>query len=556
LGFSRSYIGLFLCLILAGGTALTAHESTASATVTRKILDQKPRLIVVVVGDQLRSDYLTRHRSRLLPAKDKKGRVGGFRYLTDLGSYYPIAHYKVARALTGPGHATLATGAYAYRHGIVANWFFNPVTQRSNYSTGDPKHRPINASPWSAKRGTSPSKLRGPTLGDSLKNSGSPSKVVSVAMKDRAAILMGGFRADTAIWFDYKVFRWVSSTYYYPNGKLPGWLTQVNRKIGAMKGKTLSWDTQGKGSGKSDVGPKAGFRKTFRVGTPASLESPLGHSLTVDAALAATDAHKLGQDEHPDILWVSFSVLDYLGHELGPNRREMEELFLAMDAALSRLFNSLAARVPGGLADISIILTGDHGITPAPSYLKARKVPTGHIDKKATAAQLENHLSQVYGPVSPMKWVSYTGKGGYHLNRRVLARLKLPLEHVASQASRYLEVVPGVAHVFNIGDYYAKRFPPGLPGQQIKNSFFPGRSPDVMFITRPYFTTTRDPIGHLSGYHYDTSVPLIFKGRHIRAAVHAQHAEITDIAPTLAFLLGIVPPALSEGRVLQEIFLP
>ena len=227
---------------------------------------------------------------------------------------------------------------------------------------------------------------------------------------------------------------------------------------------------------------------------------------------------------------------------------------MAIDAALSRLFNGLKTRLPGGLAHTAFVLTGDHGIPPDPGYLHAHRIPTGYIDYKALEQVMERHLAHRFGPVSPLRWIAHNHRLGFSLNGSVLTRRRVKLTTVLAAMTKKLLSTPEIAHVFTIEDADKRRYPPGKWGRQTRNSYYRARSPDLLLIPAPFILPKGDRITHVSGYNYDTTVPLAFKGRFFRRAVHARKPEITSIAPTLALLLGIVPPALSEGKLLHEAF--
>jgi hypothetical protein len=188
---------------------------------------KRPKLVLVLVIDQFRADYLTRFESRFLPA-EKGGTVGGFQYLMSKGAYFPFGQYDLLQNMTGPGHATILTGAYPYLSGISLNYWFDSTKNEKVYCAQDDGSKTIEVVPPSANVGTSPKNLLGTTVGDELKNAGFPSRVFSVALKDRAAIFMGGHRADAAFWFDSGLYQWASSQFYFPKGKLPDWIKHSN----------------------------------------------------------------------------------------------------------------------------------------------------------------------------------------------------------------------------------------------------------------------------------------------------------------------------------------
>jgi predicted AlkP superfamily pyrophosphatase or phosphodiesterase len=538
---------LALCVLLLWSSAAAAQRGP----ITSRVLSDPPRLIVIVVIDQFRADFLSRFKGRFLPAQLPNGKVGGFSYLMKRGAYFPHAEYKVLQAMTAPGHATIATGAYAYRHGVPLNSWFSHAKGAREYCVQSDAYSLIgtkggSGGPYS---GTAPVALVGTTLGDALKNSGRQSRVVTVAIKNRAAILMGGYRADMAIWLEEKSFQWVTSSFYAKDGKLPAWVSGQNAAIQKLLGSEYVWTAKGKGSGLSDDGP-AQFTRRFKVGSFDTIRSPLSAEMTIDAALAALKHYKLGSGKHSDLLAVSLSGHDFLGHQIGPNRREMEEMTVAEDRAISRLLNAL------DLKTTVVAFTGDHGIPPAPSYLKSRGVPAQHMNHKGIAKKLNQHLNRRFGKSAGGPWIQYATNFNFYLNHKTIAAKSLSRGAVESEVKAQLLALPGILYALTADEHARGVLPPGLFGIQAANSYFPGRSGDVVAIPRPFHIKAgTSKASHLSGYTYDRTVPLIIAGPHIRAGVYASPAEIIDLAPTLSFMLGVVAPSLSEGRVLDEIFI-
>ena len=539
---------------------------------TADLLTHKPKLVVVIVIDQFRADYLTRFAPRFLSAKKGHGQVGGFKYLTSTGAYFPFAEYDILQSMTGPGHATILTGSYPYQNGIALNDWYDRDLNRKIYCAEDIQSPLVTstASPSSAATGMSPRNLIGTTVGDELKNAGYPSRVVSLALKDRAAIMMGGHRADLAMWFDPKAKQWISSRYYLPDGKLPSWITDLNVAVKKLPPAAAVGIIAAPGTGLSLKDPMASDNYYIKAlgGKDHALDSAAqGAELTVQAAEGALAAYRLGQGEATDILALSFSSHDYLGHGLGPNSREMEELTVQEDRAISRLLNSIQKSVPGGLKQTLIILTGDHGIPPNPDWLKSQRIDAGFLDEKALTQSLNEHLEKKFGHVDG-GWISFTADLNFFFNSAAIAAKKpdrLALENEAravlleaTHATRSAATPAtasasgGVAHIFTATDVRERKLPAGMHERQILHTFFAGRSGDVIIIPKPFYMSAGATVTHMTGYSYDRLVPLVMAGPHIRAGLYATPAHVVDIAPTLSFLLGTLPHALSEGRVLSE----
>ena len=531
----------------------------------KKSFNARPRLILSLVIDQFRADTLPRFKERLLPARQANGSPGGLRYLMEMGAYFPYARYEILQSMTGPGHATILTGSYPYQNGIAANDWYDDIKRDRTYCTEDPEFTTIGAEIQKAHSGTSPRNLVGTTVGDELKNSGfTQSKVITVALKDRAAILLGGHRADGAFWMDKSGKRWVSSTFYFPDGRLPNWVNGVNNEIAKTAGSAFTWKAAGPGNGLSLGDPMAlkdewnqrigaTFPHELKKASPEALSSPWGVDATLELALAAIREEKLGADKNPDILAVSFSTHDYIAHSFGPNSRETEEITLAEDRAIARLLAAVDKLVPGGLAEVTVTLTADHGGPHNPDWLSKNRINAGRIDEAALLSRLEERLRKEFGkPQGAENWIGYGVDFAWTLD-------PLPIQKSGKSAQRFEEALrdellkePGAAHVFTASDVRENRLPPGMHEQQIKRTWFKGRAPSVMLIPKPFYQPTEDTVTHLSGYTYDATVPLILSGKGIQKGVRAISARVVDLAPTLTWLLGVTPPDLSEGRVLDE----
>lgn len=470
---------------------------------------QKPKLVVVMVIDQFRADYISRFQH--LFGKD------GFNALINAGAYFPEGEYDLLQAMTGPGHATILTGAYPYQMGIPINEWYNQKTEDLEYVVDDDEAKTVGTS--SPRDGSSPRNLVGTTLGDELKDADWPSKVVGIAVKDRAAILLAGHRADLAFWVDRTDKKWVTSTYYRKDGKLPEWMNTLN---GKMK------------NGKCDI------------------RNACGIEMTVDAVKAALAGEKLGQGKGPDLLAVSFSSFDFAGHHYGPNADEMRLMTLAEDKAIGEIRAAVGAKVPGGLKNVTFVLTGDHGVAPKPDYLTGTGVEAGLINESAITKEMNEALNKKFGKPKKDEWVVLASDLNFFLDESKVIQAKLDFEKVESVMKDILVSKPGIAHVFTRAEYEAHKLPPGMFARKVEKTYYKGRSGHVVAIQKPFFINeAKHNATHMTGYAYDRTVPIVFSGFGIKNGLYSTPTEVVDIAPTLAFLLGVVPPALSEGHVLS-----
>ncbi|MGZ3712592.1 MAG: alkaline phosphatase family protein, partial [Bdellovibrionota bacterium] len=508
----------------------------------------------------------SRFESRFLPAKGKAGEIGGFRYLISHGAFFPYAQYDILQPMTGPGHATILSGSYPYLGGVPLNEWFGEKQKAKVYCVEDLEFETVGKFIPKAGLGTSPRNFLGTTVGDELKNAGWPAKVVSIALKDRAAILLGGQRADIALWMNDDSFTWVSSRFYLGKNSLPSWVEKLNTRLTARAGVQFLWDTtpgesafaissnQREGKYFKSVGES--FPHKITRGTMSEVTSPAGLDLTLEAAEGAVEAYQLGSGKGPDLLALGFSSHDYVGHAFGPNSQENEEMVIAEDKSLARLFKFLDRKVTGGLKNVLFVLTADHGIAPNSEWLAKDRINAGVVDQAELKLKIENKLREKFGSPGKIDWIPYTVDFNFWISREALKEKKVSLEIVSQEVKRFLLQEKAFAYAFTAEDVKLRQLPPGLHERRILKTFVPGRSGDIVGIVRPFYYAKEHTSNHMADYSYDETVPLIIAGAGVKSGKFATKAEIVDIAPTLSFLLGVVPPTLSEGRVLSEALLP
>jgi predicted AlkP superfamily pyrophosphatase or phosphodiesterase len=530
---------------------------------------KKPKLIVVLIIDQFRADYLTRFKERFLPAKNPSGILGGFNYLISNGTYFPYAQYNILQSMTGPGHATLLSGSYPYQSGIPLNDWYDSKLGKKIYCVEDENSPIVGIQDAKDRPGVSPKNFIGSTIGDELKNAGYPSKVISISLKDRAAVLLGGHRADLALWFDSKSFQWISSKYYLPDGTLPSWVTKLNEEVKIKKNPMKVWSAKLQSTMESyflttnsypnnklisKIGPN--FNHGISACSPEELSSPYGIELTAQAALRAVDFYNLGKNITPDLLAISFSSHDYVGHAFGPNSKEIEDMTISEDRTISTFLNSLKNKIPGGLSDVVVVLSADHGVAPNSDWLIKNKMASGRVDVEELQIKIENRLNQKYGKIaSDGNWISYSIDFNFFINKNAVIEKKINILEIEDEIKKVLKTENGFAFVFTHSEYEKKILPPGIHEKQILKTYFNGRNGDVIAIPKPYFVQgDENTTTHMTGYSYDRTVPLIITGAPFKHAIIPKIVDIIDIAPTLTFLTGTIPPAASEGQVLTEAF--
>jgi predicted AlkP superfamily pyrophosphatase or phosphodiesterase len=488
------------------------------------------RLGVVMVVDQFRADYLLRFKRDF-----KSPAESGYRMLMERGAYFPLADHGLLQNMTGPGHAVILSGSYPYRNQISTNVWFDREKKKTQYCVADDSYPLVGSSgavPGS-RNGVSPRLLNADTVGDELKNADRPSRVVSVALKDRAAVLMGGKRADHALWFDDRNCQWVTSTFYRKD--LPGFVMEQNRKIASEKPKLMSW------------GP---FRDVSLC-SKEGLQTPLAMERTFDLALAAVEDLKLGQGGDTDLLLVSLSSHDYYGHHHGPNDPHMKQMVLDEDRLISEFLKKLSKRVPGGLKDVWIVLTGDHGIPP--SGLPQERIPSENIPEDRLPRLVEEEMEKKFGKPRSGKWVEAVVEFQVYFNLDALRDAALKPQDALRAVRERLLKEPYIDQVWARDEIlYERKVPAGEYGK-VADRTLSRNSGDWIVVLKPFFFSDSYRITHMTHYSYDRYVPLVFYGKGFRPGTYRQIVNMVDIAPTLSSLLGVLPPAQSEGRVLTEV---
>lgn len=506
-----------------------------------------PRLVLVIAVDQLRADYLERFRPWFGP--------GGFNLLLTRGAVYPRARYQHVITETCPGHSVMLTGSYATANGIVANGWYDPVQQRPVYCVEDGSTTLVGG----RGRGRSPRLLLTTTVGDELKiATGGRSKVVTVSKKDRAAIMLGGHRADAAYWIVDTLF--VTSSWY--RSDLPDWVQAVNRAHPITRYFGSQWDrllpaAAYAGLGPDDVpeeGEIEGGGRTFphRVVDLDGFEhSPMLDDAVAAFAMRAVREEGLGRDSIPDLLAVGFSATDEIGHLYGPDSHEILDQMVRLDRTLARLFAFLDRQVGPGRT--LIVLTADHGVAPFPERVRDDR-PDGprRLDPAVIDSTVSLALTGQYGSAPAPGWVSYDAAPLLYLSREALSARRAPLGDAERVAQAALLTVPGV-HDAVTGVELTGLRAEGMESDVIR-SYFPARGADLYYFLAPNWLATDDTTGtsHGSPWRYDQEVPLLWLGPGIRAGVRPESATVADLAPTLAQLLGVATPGGAQGRVLGE----
>jgi predicted AlkP superfamily pyrophosphatase or phosphodiesterase len=498
----------------------------------------RPKLVVVIVIDQFRGDYLERYREEF--------GEGGFRLFLDHGADFTNCDFDYANTRTAPGHATLFTGAYSDGHGIVSNEWWDPQKKRMVTSVFDDSTQLTGVS--GQEPGASPHNLLADTLGDQLKLATyGKSRVYALALKDRAAILPGGFAADGAFWIDHKSGAWISSTYY--GQELPAWVQDFNRAKHAEAYLNREWkDKDGKVL--RSTTPASGHEADF-YGLVGS--TPFANDYEFDFARELVTHEKLGSGPTTDLLAISLSANDILGHAVGPDSPEMHAMALALDRQLAGFFDFLGHQI--GLANVWIALSADHGVAPVPAFAVKMRIPAQALSAGVLREQLNTMLSKKLSPGHPADYVKDFDYPLAWLDDGAFAAIHMK-EAAAESAVGEAMLQTGIRQSFTKSQLAAGDVPRTALGQQYLHSYSPVGGWFVMGVSPPFAVGSLHGTDHGTPYHYDTHVPLAFYGLPFRPGTYRTHAEPVDLAVTFASLLGINPPTQATGRVLTEALVP
>lgn len=488
---------------------------------------ERPKLVVILMVDQFRADYLERFRDRF--GKD------GFQRLLREGAYFSSCYYPYAVTVTAAGHASVATGATPNLHGIIANVFYDERTGKRVAAVTDRDQPLVGGRPGAI--GASPARLIGSTLGNEI-HLALGGKVFGVALKNRSAVFATGHGADGAYWFDTATGRFVTSRYYRKD--LPGWVKRFNREKGADRYYGRAWKVGGRvvRSGVSSSGrPDSGFYSRL-------IRTPYGNDLVLGFTQELVRRERLGTDDKTDFLYVGFSANDYVGHDWGPYSKEVADMAKRTDRQVAALLRFLDKQA--GRGRYWLVMTADHGASPSIKQARRLGLPAVNIPRGALRATMEEALVGRWGE-GP--WLD-NGTDNFRFIRETLVRHGVTREQAARTAGEAATKVEGVLgyvseRSWNVAGEIAERY---------RLSYFPGRSSDIVIVKKPYAQVGGENTGghHGTPYSYDRHVPLLFFGPPFRPGVYPEEVAPTDIVPTLAALLQINRPTLASGRVLTE----
>ncbi|MGY6647201.1 alkaline phosphatase PafA [Wenyingzhuangia sp. IMCC45574] len=522
---------------------------------------KKPKLLIGIVVDQMRYDYLLRF-------KDKFGSKG-FNKLINKGTNFENGHFNYIPTYTAVGHSSVYTGATPSNHGIISNNWYDKFEKKSIYVVDDANYATIGSTSKEGKK--SPKRLIASTVSDELRLAQNfKGKVFGVAIKDRSAILPVGHAANMAFWFDGgKQGKWVSSTYYAD--KLPNWIEKYNYLNQPILDTYLAtpWATKNniETYHESDIDDrdfewkhKGEEAPVFEHDLPKLKNknghysllkfTPHGNTLTLDFAKAIIENEKLGKNEtYSDFLAVSLSSTDYIGHRYGPASKEIEDTYIRLNDDLDSFLNFLDKNV--GKDNYVLFLTADHAVVHYPQHLVAHKLPGGHLNGKEFYQKLNQFLFQKY---QSKKLIENISNDQIFLNRSELKKLNVSSEKVENEIIAEIINYPLIYKAVSAHTLQRTEFK-NAPLSLLQAGYNQKRSGDILVVLNPAYIKGVKQTTHGSGYNYDTHVPIIFYGANIAKGKKVKTpVTITQIAPTLSNLLQIQEPNMSEHGILTEVF--
>ena len=533
----------FLSMALLGCGTASAQQSNAAAI-------ERPKLVVGIVVDQMRWDYLYRYQKRYTD--------GGFKRLLGEGFSCENTMIPYVPSVTAIGHTCIYTGSVPSIHGIAGNNFVKDG--KKVYCTDD-SVKPVGTTSVAALM--SPRNLWVSTIGDEMKiASNGRAKVVGVALKDRASILPAGHNPNGAFWLDDQTGCFITSSYYMD--RLPKWVEAFNDKRLPEQYLSQKWNTlypkntyteSTTDENEYENGIREGVKATLPLNLPELYKkygygiirnTPFGNSLTLDMAKAAIDGEQLGADDETDLLAVSCSSTDYIGHQVGTHAIETEDTYLRLDKAIADFLAYLDSKV--GKGNYLVFLSADHGAMNNAAFLQDRRIPAGSWDASATAKKLNHVLAKEYPEAGEI--VKTVMNYQVFFNRDVIKSKQLDFDNIKQTVVNVLKEDPSVLYACDMAKASTESIPEEVKSRII-NGYNRERSGDVVIILKPnFYAHGMKGTDHGAWNSYDTHIPLVFMGWGIKHGATTKQTFMTDIAPTIAAMLHVQAPNGCVGKAI------
>jgi predicted AlkP superfamily pyrophosphatase or phosphodiesterase len=499
---------------------------------------EQPKLVVGIVVDQMRYDYIYRFWNDL--GDD------GFKRLVNEGHFFRNAQFGYVPTYTGPGHASIYTGTTPSVHGIIANDWYDKNSGDYIYCAGDGDMHTVcnceqkNVDVVSTDGKMSPHHMLTTTFGDELKLFSDESRVIGISLKDRGAILPAGHAANAAYWMDSEG-KWITSSFYMNN--LPDYVEKINDNNPSQNYLKGVWSVKGEFSHNLD-------NLLLTSGKSAIKKTPFGNSILKDLAIEIIKEEKLGQGDNTDVITISFSSTDYIGHQYGPHAPEIKDTYIRLDQDISDILKTVEKNI--GYENTVLFITADHGVVSEPKELLERNIPSGYFDGSIMKTELSTHLKSVYGEGD---WIKNYSNNHLFLNHDLIVEKNINLEEIQRKCAQFFLKYEWVKNTYTSTQLNENEYQNSFHSL-VQRGYNQKRSGDVIVSLQTGWLKSHWKGGgttHGSSYSYDTHVPLIFWGGAIPQGQTDRKVNIRDIAPTISTILGTAYPNGCTGNPLPEV---
>ncbi|MFO8235310.1 MAG: alkaline phosphatase family protein [Bacteroidales bacterium] len=537
---------LAVLFVISFGSAISVAQNTR---------EQKPKLIVRVVVEQMRYEMLLRYW-------DKFDEDGGFKWLTNEGLICKNTQLSYAMTERAAGFATLSTGAVPASHGIIADYWYNRLSDDREFSIEHNSYYITDDDGITDSDGYSPHKLFTTTLGDELKMINERSKIYSISLNPVSAVFGNGKLSNGAFWFFDKSGGWVTSSYYMDS--LPQWVKDFNQRNLQDVYMNRKWDKllqeeEYINSMPDNNEAEKGFTVINKSSFPYNLSlikdksysykylkyTPFGNTYTKDFALALLENEDLGGDEHTDLLSISLASSSYLDEIFGSRSREMEDLFYRLDKDLAHLLDYLETEI--GKENILVVFTSDRGSLDLPAFRESKNLPAKTFKPRQSISLLNSYLNIIYEKES---WVKSYYNSQLYLDHGLIDQNSHDIEKFQEQIARFLEKKSGVLYATRASSLRDSYYDKGIKGK-VQRSYHPKRSGDIFLSFEPGSVEYPNNTG--SAYNYDSHIPLIWYGMKLKPGVVNSRVSLKDITPTISLLFDLPLPEASNGDIIDEV---